>query len=116
MMILTGSNISSGGSVGMRRIALLLTAAIGTAALLAFFYPGIMVNAADVATRVEGEDFNVQPTGTKVVTDATFYSPPNNQALKFTNDTAIAEESVTFASQGGVVLWARGGSRTVRLP
>ena len=95
----------------MRRIALLLTAAIGTAALLAFFYPGIMVNAADVATRVEGEDFNVQPTGTKVVTDATFYSPPNNH-----NDTAIAEESVTFASQGGVVLWARGGSRTVRLP
>jgi hypothetical protein len=93
----------------MRRIALLLTAAIGTAALLAFFYPGIMVNAADVATRVEGEDFDVQPTGTKVVTDSAYYSPPNNQALKFTNDTAIAEESVTFASQGDVVLWARGG-------
>jgi hypothetical protein len=93
----------------MRRIALLLTAAIGTAALLAFFYPGIMVNAADVATRVEGEDFDVQPTGTKVVTDSAYYSPPNNQALKFTTDTAIAEEPVTFASQGDVVLWARGG-------
>jgi hypothetical protein len=100
----------------MRRIALLLTAAIGTVALLAFFYPSIMVNAADVATRVEGEDFNVQPTGTKVVTDPTFYSPPDSQALKFTNNTAIAEETVTFGSQGDVVLWARGGSRTVRLP
>jgi acid phosphatase type 7 len=31
----------------MRRIALLLTAAIGTVALLAFFYPGMMVKAAD---------------------------------------------------------------------
>jgi hypothetical protein len=36
----------------MKRIALLLTAAIGTAAFLAFFYTSMMVNAADVATRV----------------------------------------------------------------
>jgi thrombospondin type 3 repeat protein/calcineurin-like phosphoesterase family protein len=93
----------------MRRIALLFTAAIATVALLAIFFPSIMVNAADVATRVEGEDFDVQPTGTKVVTDATYYSPPDYQALKFTNDTAIAEETVTFGSQGNVVLWARGG-------
>ena len=93
----------------MRRIALLLAVAIGTAALLALFYPGIMVKAADVATRVEGEDFDVKPTGTKVVTDTSFYSPPNSQALKFTNDTAIAEETVTFGSEGDVVLWARGG-------
>jgi hypothetical protein len=99
----------------MRRIALLLAVAIGTAALLAFFYPSLKVNAADVATRVEGEDFDVKPTGTKVVTDTSFYSPPNSQALKFTNDTAIAEETVTFGSEGDVVLWARGDSRTVRL-
>jgi hypothetical protein len=65
--------------------------------------------AADVATRVEGEDFGVQPSGTKVVTDTTYYSPPNYQALKFTNDTAIAEETVTFDSEGDVVLWVRGG-------
>ena len=93
----------------MRRIALLLTAAIGTAALLAFIYPGMMVNAADVATRVEGEDFDVKPTGTKVVTDTAYYSPPNSQALKFTNNTAIAEETVRFANRGDIVLWARGG-------
>jgi hypothetical protein len=66
--------------------------------------------ATDVATRVEGEAFDVQPTGTKVVTDSAYYSPPNSQALKFTTDTAIAEEPVTFGSQGDVVLWARGGA------
>src|SRR3712207_2437978 len=68
-----------------------------------------LAEAADVATRVEGEDFDVRPTGTKVVTDTTYYSPPNYQALKFTNDTAIAEETGTCASEGDVVLWARGG-------
>ena len=46
--------------------------------------------ATDVATRVEGEDFDVQPTGTNVVTDPTLYSPPDSQALKFTNNMAIA--------------------------
>ena len=91
----------------MRRIALLLTAAIGTVALLAFFYPSIKVNAADVATRVEGENFDIKPTGTSVVTDTTLYS--NGQALKFTNNTAIAKETVNFANQGDVVLVARGG-------
>ena len=93
----------------MRRIALLLTAAIGTATLLAFFYPSMMVNAADVATRVEGENFDIKPSGTQVVTDTTFYSPPNGQALKFTNNRAIATETVNFAHQGDVVLVARGG-------
>jgi Calcineurin-like phosphoesterase len=101
----------------MRRIALLLTAAIGTVALLAFFYPSIMVNAADV--RVEGEDFSTQPTGTQVVTNTTLYSPPDGQALKFIDNAAIAEETVTFDSEGDVVLWARGsqsgGSPTLRV-
>src|SRR5215217_6866497 len=77
----------------MGRITLLLAAAIGTAALLASFYPS-MINAADVATRVEGENFGDKPPGTKVVTDT----------------TAIAiERAVNFDSQGDVVLWARGG-------
>jgi Thrombospondin type 3 repeat/Calcineurin-like phosphoesterase len=94
----------------MRRIALLLTAAIGTVVFLAFVYPGMMVNAADVATSVEGEDFDDKPTGTTVVTNTTLYSPPSGQALKFTNNTAIAiERVVNFNSQGDVVLMARGG-------
>src|SRR5215213_7493972 len=94
----------------MRRIALLLTAAIATVALLAFFYPSMMVNAADVATRVEGENFDEKPTGTSVVTNTTLYAPPNGQALKYSNNTATAiERAVIFGSQGDVVLWARGG-------
>jgi hypothetical protein len=69
-----------------------------------------MVNAADVATRTEGEAFDVKPTGTSVVTNTTLYSPPNGQALKFTNNTATAiKRAVTFNSQGDVVLMARGG-------
>ncbi|MDQ3703648.1 MAG: hypothetical protein M3437_00220, partial [Chloroflexota bacterium] len=70
------------------------------------FYPSMMVNAADVATRVEGEDFDVKPTGTGVVTDTTLYS--NGQALKFSNSKAIAKETVNFTSPGDVVLRARG--------
>src|SRR5215203_2034668 len=94
----------------MRRIAILFTAAIGTAVLVAFFYPRLMVNAADVATRVEGENFDEKPNGTTVVTNTTLYSPPNGQALKFTNNTATAiERVVNFGSQGNVVLMARGG-------
>src|SRR5215212_4301887 len=94
----------------MRRIALLLTAAIATVALLAFFYPSMMVNAADVATRVEGENFDEKPTGTSVVTNTTLYAPPNGQALKYSNNTATAiERAVIFGSQGDVVLWAREG-------
>ena len=94
----------------MMRTALLLTAAIGSAVLLAFFYPVMMVNAADVATRVEGENFDEKPTGTTVVTNTTLYSPPSGQALKFANNTAIAiERVVNFGSQGDVVLMARGG-------
>ena len=66
--------------------------------------------AEDVATRVEGENFDRPPTGTSVVTNTTLYAPPNGQALKFTNDTATAiKREVTFNSQGDVMLWARGG-------
>src|SRR5215207_7722137 len=66
--------------------------------------------AEDVATRVEGENFDEQPIGTSVVTNTTLYAPPNGQALKFTNNTATAiKREVTFNSQGDVILWARGG-------
>ena len=92
----------------MRRIALLLTAAIGTAALLAFFYPSMMVNAADVATRVEGEHFTTKPTGTSVVTDTTRYS--NNQALKFTqNVTASHAHTQGCSAVCDVQVLAKGG-------
>jgi Calcineurin-like phosphoesterase len=103
--------------MGMRRIALLLTAAMGAAALLALFYPSMVVHAADVATSVEGENFDIKPTGTSVVGNTTLYS--NGQALKFSNSTAIAKETVNFTSSGDVVLRARaeqsGGSPTLRV-
>jgi hypothetical protein len=94
----------------MRRIALLLTVAIGTAALLAFFYPGMMVNAAEVAMDVQGEDFTPQPpgtTGTSVVTDTTLYS--NGQALKFSQDVMASHSSVTCTEVCDVEVLARGG-------
>jgi hypothetical protein len=101
----------------MRRIHILLTAAMGTAVLLAFFYPSMIVNGADVATPVEAETFDVKPTGTRVVTDATLYS--NSQALRFSNSKAIATEVVNFTSSGDVVLMARasqkGGSPKLRV-
>ena len=63
--------------------------------------------AADVAQTVEGENFDVKPTGTQVVTDTIYH---NGQALKFT-DTVKATETVTFSGQGDVVLWARASQR-----
>ena len=42
--------------------------------------------AADVAPLVEGENFDVPPSGTDVVNDTTLYS--NGEALKFIDDTA----------------------------
>jgi hypothetical protein len=62
--------------------------------------------AADPALLVEGEDFD-EPAGTRVVNDTTLYS--NGQALKFTNDTAIATGTVNLVSGGDIVLVARGG-------
>lgn len=62
---------------------------------------------ADVAPPVEGENFDVKPSGTQVVNDTSLYS--NGQALKFTNNTAVAQETVNFSSSGDVVLVARGG-------
>ncbi len=88
----------------MRRVALLLTAAMGTA----FFCTIMVVHAADVATPVEAETFDVKPKGTKVVSGTTY---SGGQALKFSNSTAIAKEGVTFSSEGDVVLMARAGQK-----
>src|SRR5215218_2643576 len=63
--------------------------------------------AADVAQTVEGENFDVKPTGTQIVTDTIYH---NGQALKFT-DTVKATETVTFSGQGDVVLRARASQR-----
>jgi len=89
----------------MRRIASLLTAAIGTAALLAFFYPSIMVNAADVATRVEGENIAKKPVGTNII-NGTGYS--GGAALKFTQNNT-ASHTVNCSATCDVVLMASGG-------
>jgi N-acetylglucosamine-6-sulfatase len=80
-----------------------------------------VVHATDVAP-VEAENFFNKPTGTSVVTNTTFYSPPNYQALRFNNNTAIAWEDVDFTSSTSshdVVLVARasqsGGSPKLRV-
>jgi Thrombospondin type 3 repeat/Calcineurin-like phosphoesterase len=89
----------------MWRIALLLTAAIGTAALLAFFYPNIMVNAAEVATRVEGENFATKPAGYSVISGAGY---SGGAALKFTQNNT-ASHTVNCSVTCDVVLMASGG-------
>ena len=75
------------------------------------------IAAADVASPVEAETFDVKPTGTSVVTDTALYA--NSQALKFSNNKAVAKESVDFTSSGDVVLMARadqkGGSPKLRV-
>jgi hypothetical protein len=89
----------------MRRIALLLTAAIGTATLFAVFYPNIMVNAADVATRVEGEKFATKPVGANVISGAGY---SGGAALKFTQNNT-ASHTVNCSATCDVVLMASGG-------
>jgi hypothetical protein len=91
--------------VAMRRLIVCLLGVL--AAVLVVLSPIREVGAADVATPVEAETFDVKPTGTRVVTDTTLYS--NGQALKFSNNTAIAKEQVNFASSGDVVLMVRAG-------
>ena len=80
-------------------------AVLAAVVMLEVLGPLKVVHAADVA--VEGENFDRQPTGTRVVTDAIYH---NGQALEFT-DTVRAIEMVTFSSEGDVVLWARASQR-----
>jgi hypothetical protein len=84
---------------------------VGALVAVVVLYPFRVLDAADAAsaTPVEAETFDVRPTGTSVVTDATLYS--NEQALKFSSSTAIAKEQVNFTSSGDVVLMARAGQR-----
>jgi hypothetical protein len=84
-----------------------LLAVLAAVVVLGVLGPLKVVQAADEA--VEGEDFDRQPTGTSVVTNTTLYAPPDGQALKFSNNTAIAETPVNFTSSGDVVLMARAG-------
>src|ERR671916_2985570 len=102
-------------SVAMRRLIVCLLGVL--AAVLVVLNPIREVVAADVATPVEAETFDVKPTGTSVVTDTTLYS--NGQALKFSQNQAIAKEQVNFASSGDVVLMAsaeqNGGSPKLRV-
>jgi hypothetical protein len=90
-----------------------LLAVLAAVVVLGVLGPLKVVHAADVA--VEGENFDRQPTGTRVVTDTIYH---NGQALEFT-DTVKATETVTFSSEGDVVLWARasqsGGSPKLRV-
>ena len=87
-----------------------LLAGLAAVVVLGVLGPIKVGHAADeAAPPVQAETFNVQPTGTSVVTNTTLYAPPNGQALKFSNNTAIAEEAVTFTSSGDVVLMARAG-------
>jgi hypothetical protein len=90
----------------MRYLIVFLLGALA-AVVLVVLSPIRMIDAADVATPVEAETFDVKPRGTSVVTNTTLYS--NGQALKFSNSKAIAKEQVNFASSGDVVLMARGG-------
>src|SRR5215203_5592317 len=91
----------------MRRIALLLTAAIGTAALLAFFYPKMMVIAADTMP-VEGESF-VRANANHTVVNDPMYS--GGQALKIADTTGVSyADNVNLNQSANITVQARGGS------
>ena len=82
-----------------------LLAVLAAVVVLGVLGPLKVVHAADVA--VEGENFDRQPTGTRVVTDTIYH---NGQALEFT-DTVKATETVTFLPSGGGSLTYIGSAR-----
>src|SRR5829696_2564942 len=87
-----------------------LLAVLAAVVVLGVLGPLKVGHAADeAAPPVQAEAFHAQPTGTSVVTNTTLYAPPNGQALKFSNNIAIASEPVDFTSSGDVVLMARAG-------
>src|SRR5919107_1403735 len=105
----------------LRHPIVCLLAVLAAVVVLGVLGPIKVVHATDVEP-VEAENFDNKPTGTSVVTNTTFYSPPNYQALRFNNNTAIAWEDVDFTSSTSshdVVLWARasqsGGSPKLRV-
>jgi hypothetical protein len=88
-------------------IVLLLAALAAAVVVLGVLGPIKVVQAADVASPVEGENFANKPAGTVVVTDSTRgYS--GNRALKFTAPVT-ASHTVTCSQVCDVVLRARGG-------
>jgi hypothetical protein len=87
-------------------IVFILFGALAAVVVLVVLAPIRVVDATDpAAPPVEAETFDVRPTGTSIVTNTTLYS--NGQALRFSNNTAIAKEQVSFTSSGDVVLMAR---------
>src|SRR5215213_5564648 len=72
-----------------------LLAALAAVVVLGVLGPLKVVHGADVA--VDGENFDRQPTGTRLVTDTIYH---NDQALEFT-DTVKATETVTFLPSSG---------------
>jgi hypothetical protein len=72
-----------------------LLAVLAAVVVLGVLGPLKVVHAADVA--VEGENFDVKPTGTSVVTDTIYH---NGQAPEFT-DTVKATQTVSFLPSGG---------------
>src|SRR5215207_8166142 len=86
-----------------------LLAVLAAVVVLGVLGPLKVGHAADAAPPVQAEAFHAQPTDTSVVTNTTLYAPPNGQALKFSNNIAIASEPVDFTSSGDVVLMARAG-------
>jgi Calcineurin-like phosphoesterase len=88
-------------------IVCLLAALAAAVVVLGVLSPIKVVQAADVANPVEGENFANKPAGTLVVTDSTRgYS--GNRALKFTAPVT-ASHTVTCSQVCDVVLRARGG-------
>src|SRR5215210_8371473 len=68
-----------------------LLAVLAAVVVLGVLGPLKVVHAADVA--VEGENFDRQPTGTRVVTDPMYHN--GQEALEFT-DTVKATETLTY--------------------
>src|SRR4028119_316729 len=101
LMVFTGFSEHKEGAILRKRVVLL-------APLLALFAFVATAEAADVAPPVEGEAMDVRPTGTSVVSGTTY---SGGQALKLSNSTAVATETVSFASSGDVVLMARASQR-----
>ena len=50
-------------------------------------YPIRVVDVADVATSVEGENFDVKPTGTRVATDAMYHNGQATTARRSSSPT-----------------------------
>ena len=92
-------------------IVCLLAALAAAVIVIGVLGPIKVVQAAEVASRVEGENFANKPTGTTVVSDTLF---SGGRALKFTADVTAshpvtASQPVNCSAVCDVVLMARAG-------